>query len=249
MQRALYIHKRAWCIRKRVLLLRKRAQYIHKSVPRIYKRVVCIRKRAQYICKRALLLRKRDLQLPQWAQYIHKSAPRMHKRVVCMRKRAPSIRTANEPYISLYLHKEPCISAKEPYVSANVPNISAKEHYIRAKRPTDTPTKYTHTQRHTNSQIHGTYPHIKKISLALARARILSRSLFLSLSPSHFWHSPHQPTAWRRLIGCLKLKVIFRKRATNHRSLLRKMTYEDKAPYDSTPPCMGWLQWVGSFKL
>jgi len=34
-----------------------------------------------------------------------------------------------------------------------------------------------------------------------------------------------------------KLQVIFRKRATNYRALLRKMTYEDKAPYDPTPPC------------
>jgi len=44
-------------------------------------------------------------------------------------------------------------------------------------------------------------------------------------------------TGWQRPIGCLKLQVIFRKRATNHRALLRKMTYEDKASYDSTPPC------------
>jgi len=31
----------------------------------------------------------------------------------------------------------------------------------------------------------------------------------------------------QRLIGCLKLRVIFRKRATNHRARLRKMTYKD----------------------
>ena len=40
-----------------------------------------------------------------------------------------------------------------------------------------------------------------------------------------------------RLIGCLKLQVIFRKRATNHRALLREKTCEDKVSYDSTPPC------------
>jgi len=40
-------------------------------------------------------------------------------------------------------------------------------------------------------------------------------------------------TGWRRLIGCLKLQVIFRKKASNYRSLLRKMTYIDKASYDS----------------
>ena len=44
-------------------------------------------------------------------------------------------------------------------------------------------------------------------------------------------------TGWRRPIGCLKLHFIFCKRATNYRALLRKMTYEDKAAYDSTPPC------------
>ena len=33
------------------------------------------------------------------------------------------------------------------------------------------------------------------------------------------------------------MQVMFRNRATNYRALLRKMTYEDKASYDSTPPC------------
>ena len=44
-------------------------------------------------------------------------------------------------------------------------------------------------------------------------------------------------TGRRRPIECLQSQVIFRKRATNHRALLRKMTYQDKASYDSTPPC------------
>jgi len=34
-----------------------------------------------------------------------------------------------------------------------------------------------------------------------------------------------------------KLKVSFRKRATNLRGLLRKDTYEDKASYASSVPC------------
>jgi len=34
----------------------------------------------------------------------------------------------------------------------------------------------------------------------------------------------------------MMLQVIFRKKANNHRALL-KMTYEDKAFYDSTPFC------------
>jgi len=45
-------------------------------------------------------------------------------------------------------------------------------------------------------------------------------------------------TGWRRLIGCLKVQVTFRKRATNDRALLREMTHKDKASYDSTPPCI-----------
>ena len=45
-------------------------------------------------------------------------------------------------------------------------------------------------------------------------------------------------TEWRRPIGCLTKQVIFRKRATNHRVLLRKTTYKDKTSYDSVPPGM-----------
>ena len=44
-------------------------------------------------------------------------------------------------------------------------------------------------------------------------------------------------TGWRRPIGCLKLQVISRKRASNYRPLLRKMTCKDKASCDSKPPC------------
>jgi len=47
----------------------------------------------------------------------------------------------------------------------------------------------------------------------------------------------HMRTGWRRLTGCLKLQVICRKRATNYRALLWKMTHEDQASNDSTPPC------------
>jgi len=35
----------------------------------------------------------------------------------------------------------------------------------------------------------------------------------------------------------LRLQVIFRKRASNYRALLRKMTCKDKASYGSSPPC------------
>ena len=45
-------------------------------------------------------------------------------------------------------------------------------------------------------------------------------------------------TGWRRLIGSLKLPIIFHKRATKYRSLLRRMTCKDKGSYESSPPCM-----------
>jgi len=44
-------------------------------------------------------------------------------------------------------------------------------------------------------------------------------------------------TGWRRLIGSPKLQVIFHKRATKYRSLLRKMIYKDKGSYESSSPC------------
>jgi len=44
-------------------------------------------------------------------------------------------------------------------------------------------------------------------------------------------------TGWRRLLGYLKLQVIFRKRATKYRALMREMTCKGKAPYESSPPC------------
>jgi len=45
-------------------------------------------------------------------------------------------------------------------------------------------------------------------------------------------------TGWRRLIESPKLKIIFHKNATKYRSLLQKMTYEDKGSYESSPPCI-----------
>ena len=44
-------------------------------------------------------------------------------------------------------------------------------------------------------------------------------------------------TGRRRLIGSPKLQIIFHKRATKYRSLLRKMTYKDKGSCESSPPC------------
>ena len=44
-------------------------------------------------------------------------------------------------------------------------------------------------------------------------------------------------TEWRRPIVSPKLQIIFHKRATKHRSLLRKKTYKDTGFYESSPPC------------
>ena len=49
---------------------------------------------------------------------------------------------------------------------------------------------------------------------------------------------PFDCTGWRRPIGCLKLQVIFRKKATNYRALLQNMTCKDKISYGSPPPCV-----------
>jgi len=45
-----------------------------------------------------------------------------------------------------------------------------------------------------------------------------------------------QDTEWCRPIGCLKLQVIFCKRATKYRALWQKMTYQDQVSYGSSPP-------------
>jgi len=46
---------------------------------------------------------------------------------------------------------------------------------------------------------------------------------------------------WRRRIKSPKLQIIFHKRATKYRSLLRKMTCKDKGSYQSSPPCTLYL--------
>jgi len=50
-------------------------------------------------------------------------------------------------------------------------------------------------------------------------------------------------TGWPRLIGSPKLQIIFHKKATKYRPLLRKMTYKDKGSYESSPPCNWMHMW------
>jgi len=55
------------------------------------------------------------------------------------------------------------------------------------------------------------------------------------------WHVhslyPYKNTGWRRLIGSPKLQIIFHKRATKYRSLLRKMSCNNKGSCESSSPC------------
>ena len=51
----------------------------------------------------------------------------------------------------------------------------------------------------------------------------------------------YSATGWRRLVGSPKLQIIFHKRATEYRSLLRKMTYKDKGSYESSHPVQGCI--------
>ena len=62
-------------------------------------------------------------------------------------------------------------------------------------------------------------------------SRLISSALFI-----HTFHDLLSSTGWRRCIGCLNSQVSFRKRATNHRALLQKMTYEAKGTYASSQP-------------
>jgi len=69
------------------------------------------------------------------------------------------------------------------------------------------------------------------------------------MNPLHGSKRHQMDTRWRGVIGCLKSQIIFRKRATYYRALLRKMTYKAKASYDSTPPYTGWRGVIWCLKL
>jgi len=57
-----------------------------------------------------------------------------------------------------------------------------------------------------------------------------------SSSENNFGRHASDP-GWQRCMGCLKLKVVFRKSATNYRALLRKMSCKGRASYGSLQPC------------
>ena len=56
-----------------------------------------------------------------------------------------------------------------------------------------------------------------------------------AITHSYLWRVTW-PTGWQKPIGCLISCITFRRLGTDHRALLRKLTYKYKAYYDSTPP-------------
>ena len=95
--------------------------------------------------------------------------------------------------------------------------------------------------------IRGMYVYIVYVDMRVCVYAYMHTSVNLSVCTGTHIHAHTQTmmqstlqiccTGWQRCIGCLKLQVSFRKRATNYRVLLRKVTYEDKTPYASLPPC------------
>ena len=95
---------------------------------------------------------------------------------------------------------------------------------------------HSHTFLHAHDIyiIYHTYK--EYMSEIFAVSNIYTRMYIHSDTKTHNRHT--DDTGQRRTIRCLELQAIFPKRATNYRALLRKMTCEDKASSDSTPPCM-----------
>jgi len=84
---------------------------------------------------------------------------------------------------------------------------------------------HTHSVMHTHFYLYISYTHI---NVYIHTHSVMHTNFYLYTSYTHI----NVDTGWRRCVECLKLQVSFRKRATNYRALLRKMTYQDEI---STP--------------
>jgi len=56
-------------------------------------------------------------------------------------------------------------------------------------------------------------------------------------------------TGWRWCIGCLKLHLSFRRKATNYRALLHKVSYKYKSSYAPSPPCTCIVLYFAAYLL
>jgi len=87
--------------------------------------------------------------------------------------------------------------------------------------------------------LHGKYSHVRHDTFTCVTWHVH----MCDMTHSHVWHTVLRryrwptSTGWRRLKGSPKSQIIFHKRATKYRALLRKMTYKDKGSYESSPPC------------
>jgi len=123
---------------------------------------------------------------------------------------------------------------------------------------------HTHTRTHTHTHAHTrAHTHSQTHTQRDKNTHTLSLHTYTHAQPHT--HTPHthtrththtlgdsaqcmkgSSTGCRRLIGSPKLQIIFHKRATKYRSLLRKMTYKDKGSYESSPPSTTYSFWYVS---
>jgi len=89
----------------------------------------------------------------------------------------------------------------------------------------------THTHTHTHTHVD------RQTDTNIALHFHCSRCRPLSLTHTLTHTRTYAHTGWRRLKGSPKLQIIFHKRATKYRSILRKMAYKNKGSYESSPPC------------
>jgi len=88
-----------------------------------------------------------------------------------------------------------------------------------------------HTATHCNT-LHHTATHCNTLQHTKARYDTLQHTASHCNTLRY-----NSKTGWPRCIECLTLQISVRKRATNYRAFLRKMTCKDKASYASSPSC------------
>jgi len=120
--------------------------------------------------------------------------------------------------------------------------IPSKETYIEWREPYNV-NKSCHAHVKESRVIHNHESCHTHIWMSRVTHISMSHITHVSNRVTHMWTQAHikesrrKHAGWRRLIGSLKLQIIFHKRAIKYRSLLRKMTCKDKGSYESLPPC------------